>query len=244
MRISLFPRPQAVAAWAAAAALACTPPARAQGIPVIDSANLAQTIQQVINDVTQIQNQIQQITQLQQQISSMTGVRGLGMILNDPRLLNYLPPMVYQQLDAVRSSGYAGLGATAKALRDAAMVYNCNDRPEAERAACQARLAEPYEVQGLIRDAMAAASGRVEQIQSLMQQINATDDPKSIQELQARISAENALLSHESSQIQMLQGLEASDQRVEAAKARERRYELTSRQGSILSRLPAPYRAN
>ena len=39
--------------------------ARAQGIPVIDIANLIQTILQVLNDVTEISNQVQQITQLQ-----------------------------------------------------------------------------------------------------------------------------------------------------------------------------------
>jgi type IV secretion system protein VirB5 len=38
--------------------------ARAQGIPVIDAANLVQTIQQVVNDITKINNQVQQITQL------------------------------------------------------------------------------------------------------------------------------------------------------------------------------------
>ena len=46
--------------------------AHAGGIPVIDVANLAQTIQQVVNDVTKIQNQVQQITQLQNQLASPT----------------------------------------------------------------------------------------------------------------------------------------------------------------------------
>ena len=49
--------------------------ARAQGIPVIDIANLIQTIQQVLNDITEIQNQVQQITQLQDQLNSINGFR-------------------------------------------------------------------------------------------------------------------------------------------------------------------------
>ena len=54
-------------------------------------------------------------------------------------------------------------------------------------------------------------NSKLEQIQSLMTQINATTDQKSVQEIQARIGAENALLAHESSQIQMLQGMADSD---------------------------------
>ena len=58
----------------------------AQGIPVIDAANLVQTIQQVVNDITKINNQIQQITQLQSQITSMNGMRMLGTVANNPAL--------------------------------------------------------------------------------------------------------------------------------------------------------------
>ena len=49
--------------------------ARAQGIPVIDVANLIQTILQVLNDFTKISNQVQQITKLQNQLNSINGDR-------------------------------------------------------------------------------------------------------------------------------------------------------------------------
>ena len=72
---------------AASALLAVTATASpAQGIPVIDAANLVQTIQQVVNDITKINNQIQQITQLQTQIASMNGMRMLGTVANNPAL--------------------------------------------------------------------------------------------------------------------------------------------------------------
>ena len=54
----------------------------AQGIPVIDAANLVQTIQQVMDDVTAIKNQVQQITQLQTQLNSINGIRNLGNVFN------------------------------------------------------------------------------------------------------------------------------------------------------------------
>lgn len=210
----------------------------AQGIPVIDAANLVQTIQQVMDDVTAIKNQVQQITQLQTQLNSINGIRNLGNVFNNPLLRNYVPPEAYTYLNAVNSGGYSGLNGTAKALRDAGMVYNCLDRAGAARTDCQATLAQPYLQKGLLQDAMKSASGRLSQINSLMDQINATTDQKSVQEIQARIGAENALLAHEVSQVQMLQGMADSEERIARSRERERQYEMLGRAGRIADYLP------
>ena len=119
-------------------------PAHAAGIPVIDTANLIQTVAQVMNDVTKIQNQVQQITQLGNQLKSINGVRNLGDVFNNPLLRNYVPAEAYTYLNAINTSGYSGLNGTAKALRDVGMVYNCLDLPGPARIACQAALAQPY----------------------------------------------------------------------------------------------------
>jgi len=207
--------------------------ARAQGIPVIDVANLIQTIQQVLNDVTAINNQAQQITQLQSQLNSINGIRNLGNVFNSPLLKNYVPPEAYTYINSISTSGYSGLTATAKVLRDEGMVYNCMDLSGDARTACQAALAQPYQQKGLLQDAMKSAAGRLSQIQSLMGQINATADQKSVQEIQARIGAENALLAHETSQVQMLQGMADSEDRIARSRERERQYQMLSRTGKV-----------
>lgn len=222
----------------AAAIALCTTSARAQGIPVIDIANLIQTIQQVINDITKIENQVQQITQLQNQLASMNGVRNLGSILNSPALHNYVPAEAFVAIKAVDTSGYTGLNTTAKALRDANMVYNCLDLAGPARTTCQATLAQPYQQKGLLQDAMTAAAGRLTQIQALMGQINATTDQKAILELQARFAAENAMLGHEATQIQLLQGMADSEERIARSRDRERQYEMLQRTGRIADFLP------
>lgn len=207
--------------------------ARAQGIPVIDAANLVQTVQQVINDITAINNQVQQISQLQGQLDSINGVRNLGNVFNNPSLKNYVPAESYTLLNAVSRSGYAGLNATAKALRDTGMVYNCLELSGTDRTRCQATLAQPYQHKGLLQDAMKSAAGRLNQIQALMGQINATSDQKAVQELQARIGAENALLAHEMSQVQMLHGMADSEERIARSRDRERQYQMLSRTGKV-----------
>jgi type IV secretion system protein VirB5 len=212
--------------------------AHAGGIPVIDVANLAQTVQQVINDITKIQNQVQQITQLSNQLASMNGVRNLGNVLNNPLLRNYVPAEAYKVVNAVGASGYSGLNGSAKMLRDAAMIYNCMDLSGSARTACQASLAQPYQHKGLLQDAMKSAAGRLSQIQGLMDQINLTLDQKAVQEIQARIGAENALLAHEMSQLQMLQGLADSDERIARSRDRESQYQMLTRTGRIADYLP------
>jgi type IV secretion system protein VirB5 len=211
---------------------------RAQGIPVIDIANLIQTLMQVMNDVTKISNQVQQITQLQEQLASINGIRNLGDVFNSPALRNYVPPQAFAAFNAVTASGYSGLNGTAKALRDTGMVYNCLDITGAARINCQAALVQPYQHKGLLQDAMIAAAGRLGQIQALMNQINATTDQKAILELQARINAENALLAHEATQIQMLQGMADSEERIARSRDRERQYEMLGRSGRIADFLP------
>jgi len=224
---------------AAAALLAAgVDTADAGGIPVIDVANLAQAIQQVINDVTAINNQVRQITQLQAQLDSINGARRLGNVFNDPALRNYVPAGAHARFNAVDVSGYSGLASTAKALRDAAMVYNCMDLGGADRTRCQASLAMPYQHKGMLQDAMGAAAGRLAQIQSLMGQVDATTDQKSVQEIQARIGAENALLAHEMSQLQMAQGMADSEERIARARDRERQYEMLNRKGKVATYLP------
>ena len=225
------------AACIAVAAIGTTP-ARATGIPVVDVANLMQTVLQVLNDITEIQNQVQQITQLQDQLNSINGMRNLGQVFNNPMLRNYVPAEAYTVVNAVNSGGYSGLTGTAKALRDAGMVYNCMDLAGAERTRCQAALAAPYQTKGLLQDAMKSASGRLSQISSLMGQINATVDQKAVQEIQARIGAENALLAHEVSQIQMLQGMADSEERIARSRDRERQYQMLGRTGKVADFLP------
>ncbi len=215
----------------------CGNHARAQ-IPVLDAANLAQTVQQVMNDITEINNQVQQIKQLQSQINSINGMRNLGDVFNSSLLRNYVPAEAYTYLNAINSSGYSGLNATAKLLRDAGMVYNCMDLIGDARTSCQAALAQPYQHKGLLQDAMKSAGGRLTQIQSLMGQINATVDQKAIQEIQARIGAENALLAHEVSQVQMLQGMADSEERIARSRERERQYQMLGRTGKVSDYLP------
>lgn len=204
------------------------------GVPVIDVAALLQAVQEVMNSITQIQNQVNQIQQYQQQLDSIRGIRNLGDVWNNPALQNYIPRDALQVARGIETMGYGGLNGTAKTLRDAAMLYNCADLFDEERRRCQAELAMPYQHKAFFQDALNAAKDRVGQIQSLMNEINLTQDPKAIAEVQARIEAENALLAHEQSQISLARGMVEAEVRVAEARDREAALQQISRRGRLI----------
>ena len=214
---------------AALAAMCLIAPARA-GIPVIDTAAIAQAIQAVSNSITQIQNQIQQIIGLEQQIQSISRARALGDVLNNPALHNYVPREANTMVRSLESGGYSTLSGASKVLRDAQMTYNCLDVDDAgKRAHCQSTLAKPYQQKAFMEEALAKARDRASQINNLMRRAGETTDQKEIQEVTARIGAENALLQHEVSQIELMRGLAEADQRVAESRAREGQLEQASR---------------
>jgi type IV secretion system protein VirB5 len=219
-----------LAAFAAGMMMLCaSSPVRA-GIPVIDVAAIVQAVQGVMNSITQIENQYQQIIGQGQQIESISNARSLGDVLNNPALQNYVPREASTMVRSLESGGYGTLGGASKTLRDAQMIYNCLDVDDAgKRTNCQSTLAKPYQQKAFMEDALAKAKDRASQINGLMRRAGATTDQKEIQEVSARIGAENALLQHEVSQIELMRGLAEADQRVADSRAREGQLEQASR---------------
>jgi type IV secretion system protein VirB5 len=203
-----------LAAFAAGVMMMCaSAPARA-GIPVIDVAAIIQAVLDVMNGISQIENQYQQIVGLGQQIESISNARSLGDVLNNPALQNYVPREANTMVRSLESGGYGTLGGASKTLRDAQMTYNCMDVDDAgKRTNCQSTLAKPYQQKAFMEDALSKAKDRVAQINSLMR----------------RAGAENALLQHEVSQIELMRGLAEADQRVADSRAREGQLEQASR---------------
>jgi type IV secretion system protein VirB5 len=215
------------------------------GIPVIDVAAIAQALQEYLSSLTQIENQITQIeslqnqlTQLQQQYQAITGARNLGDILNSPALKNYVPADAVQTMTAVYANGYSSLSSSARTLRDASMTYNCADLVGADRTRCEASLAAPYQQKAFMQDGMQKANGRISQIESLMRQVGSSPDAKSAQELQSRIEAENALLQHEQSQINLARGMADADYRIAESQAREKQMQQASRTRRLAEFIP------
>jgi type IV secretion system protein VirB5 len=215
------------------------------GIPVIDVAALVQAVLEVMNSLTEIGNQVTQIEQLtaqvrqmEQQYQSISGARNLGDIMNNPALQNYIPSDATRVISGIQSGGYSGLSGSARGLRDAQMTYNCMDLSGTSRTQCQSQLALPYQQKAFMQDGMDAARGRIAQIQSLMRQVSSSPDEKSVLELQSRITAENALLQHEQTQINLARGAAEAEYRIAESRAREAQMQQATRTGRLADFIP------
>ncbi|KFA30049.1 P-type DNA transfer protein VirB5 [Xanthomonas vasicola] len=203
----------------------------------------------VIADVPAITNQIEtmakwkaqydqmvsQINQMKQQYDSVTGSRGLGQIMNNPALRDYLPSDWQKVYDSVRTGGYNGLSGSAAAIYDANKVFDACGRMAAgaQRTACEAAAVKPAQDKAFAGEAYAAAKSRLDQINSLMGQINQTQDPKAIAELQGRIASEQAMIANEQTKLQLFQMMAQADEKLHEQRQREINAKQLARRGYL-----------
>jgi len=163
-----------------------------------------------------------QIKAMEDQVTSLTGSRGLGGILNDPLLKQVVPNDVSTVFNAVNSGGFSGLTGLAKTIRSGAKLYDCDERSGESKQLCQALLNVTSQAQAYQQGALDVATKRVAQIHALQDQIDGTEDPKAIADLQARLQAENTQVANDSNRREAMQAL-AEAQRYAAEQAiRER----------------------
>lgn len=169
--------------------------------------NFAQMLKDYAMMVDQLNQMKQQFSQMEKDYKSVTGSRNLGDILNSPEFKQYLPNDWQDIYSNIRNNGYDGLSGAAKALRDASKVFDsCSYINDAtEKRICEAQSIQAAQDQTFANDAYKKSTGRVQQIESLMTEINRTSDPKAIAELSARIQAEQALIQNEQTKLAMYQ---------------------------------------
>lgn len=204
-------------------------PAAHAGIPVLDAANLAQAIMEVMAWAEQYGQMVEEIQQLEQQYNqavqqydALTGSRGLGDILNNQALQGVVPTNLASTYNSINSGGYSGLTGAAKSLRDASKIYNCEDRTGDAQIACQASLNTNSQTLANIQNALDLVQQRTGQIQGLQSQINATSDPKAIAELQARIQSENTQIANDANRIALMKATADAQQIAAQQQLKER----------------------
>lgn len=197
-----------IAAVVAVVGLGVSSPARAGGIPVINIPQQAQDLANHIEDIAKYIEQIEQmksqLTQMQQQYQALTGSRNLGEILNNPALKDYLPADWQDVYSKVASGGYKGLTGSAAAIRDANALFDtCAKKAGSDKTLCERAASKAAQDKAFAIESFDKAKSRWDQIAGLMRQINSTTDPKSIAELQARITAETAAVQNEQTKMQL-----------------------------------------
>jgi len=213
-------------------------------IPVTDGKSIANQIQQQIETIAkwklQYDQMVTQINQMKQQYDALTGARGLGDILNNPALREYLPEDWQGVYDAVKNGGYAGLTGQAQSIYNENKIYDgCAHLGISEaRTACEAQAVKPSQDKASALAAYDKTKDRLQQIDQLMQRINTTQDPKSIAELQGRIAAEQAMIQNEQTKIELYKMVSEAEERIHDQRERELIAKENARRGRIKPKVP------
>jgi Type IV secretion system proteins len=177
---------------------------------VFDEQALVTNLQQLASWAQQLQQMKAQLTQQSGTLQSMTGNRGMADVLpiaNSMR--NYLPQGASDMASVLNNTNnsYSGMSSQIQALvknnsiLSNASLTNMNMSPQQSKLLTDRRT-NAAAIQSIASQGMANASARFSYLQSLMSQINTTTDPKAIAELNARIGAEQTMMTNEQTKLQ------------------------------------------
>lgn len=186
-------------------------PARA-GIPVIDGANLAQAIQEVMawgQQAQQMLDQIRKMEQQYQQAQAMTqkldGARFLGTILNDPNINLALPPEMRDARQLLLNPSALSTSPANLSQILSAFGINAALDPNAGKVHADAF--------GRAQQILSSAQSRQTQLQALASRVDTTMDAKESLDLMNRNTLEAANINNQA--IQTSAAMEAARQAAE-----------------------------
>ena len=210
---------RALIAMGIALMIVVSPTSRAHstGIPVVDMANLVQSMLQALAWIQQFQQMQQQILQADQQIHAI-----MGSLMNNLTLAGVVPSDVNAVYHAIRSGGVQGMTAAAQIIRHNRMIYNCEGKTGDALRICQNMLNQTPQSQAYYANTYQMLLGRMQQIRALTTRINQTEDEKGILELNGRIAAEQAQVSNDTNRILTMKSMIEAEEKAAQQEQQER----------------------
>lgn len=204
--------------------LASAPAAHAQWA-VIDVASIQQLVQEVATMRQALTNAQQQLSQARSEYAAITGNRGMDQLLSGQNR-NYLP-VDWAELNAVmQGSGgaYQSLASSMQSLISSNAVLTpaqVGSLSATEQAQLQADRSSTALLQAMTQQALSTTSARFSTLQQLIAAIPRATDEKASLDLQARISAEEAMLQNDETKMGVLYQLARANQEANAERANE-----------------------
>lgn len=180
-------------------------PCFAGGIPVIDVSSLAQQITQVQHMVRQIEQLQEQITLSHQELKNMSGVRGLGNIIDSAydKSVSVNPNSVLQSHN-IKNARQIGLKGELGTLYDTQNINSATALAQSQKSLEQSK-------------------ERFHALSVLLDKVNDSPEQKDILDLQARISVEQAFLQNEMIKLSMLQSETEAKKAIQEQKIQQMR---------------------
>lgn len=207
---------------------------------VNDPAHMAETIAGWAanhqDEIQQFNTMVEQLRELQQTYqmvmstyNAVTGSRGLGALqtlTNASR--NYLPASADDLLDTIdgTSQTYNQMSGMVQNFTDQNAILNGNainslNMTGQQLALFSQRRKNAAAIQATAQQSMNAAGQRYAYIQQMIDNINNTNDPKAIAELQARIAGEQVMLQNDQSKMSQMYAYLQNQERINQQQMRE-----------------------
>ncbi|MES2353187.1 MAG: P-type DNA transfer protein VirB5 [Pseudomonadota bacterium] len=203
-------------------------PVHAQ-IPVTDillntqtSMNQAENIAKFIEQITQLKAQLEQAKATYE---SLNGVRGMGALFNSPDSRKYLPSEWKTAYGDLESGKLSGITGSIDSIRKTYGLIDSKDLKtnDSGRQLFDKELTDAAVAKGFTEEGYKQASKRIDDIQGLLNKVDASSDQKDILDLQARIQAEQAMLQNEQIKLSLVQQLAQAEKALRAVQARDMR---------------------
>jgi type IV secretion system protein VirB5 len=182
-------------------------PCFAGGIPVIDVSSIAQQIIQVEHMVRQIEQLQEQITLSHQELKNMSGVRGLGNLIDSAydKSVSVNPNTVLQSQN-IKTASQIGLKGELATLHNTQNTNSATALAQSQKSLEQAK-------------------ERFNALSVLLHKVNDSPEQKDILDLQARINVEQAFLQNEMIKLSMLQSETEAKKAIQTQKIQQMRLE-------------------
>lgn len=194
-----------MAGVALAATIGLSQPAMAGGIPVVDVSSLTQQILQVQHMLNQIEQLKSQLDTANKELDSMSGVRGLGNVIDSAydTAVNVNPNQVLSDA-GIRGASEHGLSG------DVADLYDSGNQNTATWL-------------GQSQKSLEQSQERFSELTGLVAEVNNSPDQKDILDLQARIGAEQVMLQNEMAKLSMLRSQAEANQALHSQRVQQMR---------------------
>lgn len=206
--------------------------ARAQ-IPVTDGAALAKLIQEGITasqQLAQLQTQVGQYKTMLASLNPTSNINGVATILQNASVRNLLPSSV-NNLGNLTSTNLGSLGSisgAAQAIRNANRIYTAptdstglSDSEKYYNQALEDSGNRAARDMATGQQVASVTTSRQTGLDQLRSQINSAQNPTDILNLQARLQAEQAMISNDSVRLQGVQMQQAAQDKLAQQRAME-----------------------
>ncbi len=185
------------------------------------AARLAAQAQTALQQLEQLKAQVAQGQKLYAGFSTPSNVNAIASALASPALRSFLPDA--QRFTAAGQGDFSGLGAlgaAAAALRAQTRIYtpSASDPAGAQLEASGARGARDL---ALGQQVATVSASRLQGLQQLQGAIGTAADARAVLDLQARLQAEQAMISNDQVRLQGLAMAQAAEDRMQVQRDRE-----------------------